>query len=372
MLALALASASTLSMFWNTGREAPSWLPPESFPPHPDLLMDRAIRPLSEGQKLEERDLSHITERLALAPLTAEPFIIAGARPLTSGSFDEAETLLQIAVRRDPRSKEARVLLLDIYAAKGNARGAVSQIEALYNLMPSRRPLLRDALVYLASLPSTRSEALDAIALDPLKRDVVRGLARSGASASMLLDTLEAFAPFDTGDQHEFVASIATPLLRAGDWEGARRIWSEFNPRALTNGELIVDPLFTGEFGPPFGWQVHSRPYGYARFDRDGLTGEFYGRRAGVLVSQTIVLEPGRYRASIAVEAPAGGLELVVKCNQGADLVSARLTGRRQDLEFDVDSECVALDLAVTGKPSDPPSLTAFRIIQINVERLQP
>lgn len=373
ILALVMAYASGLSMFWNSGRQVPSSLAPQILRTHPDALMKQAARSLidSEGQ-IQQIELAEVKAGLKYAPLGDEPFVVEAARQMVSGRTAEAETLLRIALRRNPRSREARVLMLDLLAAQGDARGAVAQIEVLYRLMPNRRPLLRDALVYLASLPSTRRDTLEAISEDTHKREVLEGFARSGASASFLLDTLEAFEPFDFGEREKFTASLATPLLRAGDWQGARRVWGEFNPGAFVNGNLLIDPQLTGEYGPPFGWELRSGRHGYARLDQAGLTGEFYGRRAGTLAAQTIVLDPGRYRLTTLSEEMGRGLAVALKCLGQEDLSAMRLSRGEQSLEFFVDVNCPALELLVQGIPSDPPTSTSFRIRHVGLERAAP
>ncbi len=167
-------------------------------------------------------------------------------------------------------------------------------------------------------------------------------------------------------------ASLATPLLRAGDWQGARRVWGEFNPGAFVNGNLLLDPQFTGEYGPPFGWEVRSGRHGYARLEQAGLTGEFYGRRAGPLAAQTIVLDPGRYRLTTVSEEMGRGLGVALKCPGQEDLAAMRLAQGEQTLEFVVDGNCPALELLVEGIPSDPPTATSFRIRQVGLERIAP
>lgn len=368
---LLLACLSTLTWFWNSGRQAPAIFWP-ALQQHPGRVMDAATIDFraSRGQ-IQGIDLAALQAALSGSPLEEEPFVFAAANLASGGDIAQAERLLRVALRRNPRSREARILLLDLLARRGNTQEAVAQIEVLSRLLPEQRAQLRNTLVLLASIPSTRRETLEAITVNANKIDVLRGLAHSGASASMLLESLDAVGEIDPGeDQEGFVNALVNPLVRAGDWQGALRLWTHFNPAAFAGGDLLLDPNFEGTFGPPFGWALRRDNQGYARFGEDGLVGEFYGRRRAEFARQVLLLEPGDYRLRVRSQDVGTGLLMEVECPGSGELASERLEERNEEMAFSVTQACPAQILKLMGRPSDPPRGSAFSISEIQIERV--
>lgn len=361
----------TLTWYWNSGRQAPAIFGPALFE-KPDRVMDAATLGFraSRGQ-LEDIDLAGLQASLRADPLEEEPFVFAAASLVAAGEIAQAERLLRIAVRRNPRSREARILLLDLLTRRGHTAEAVAEIEVLANLLPDQRPQLRNTLVLLASIPSTRRQTLEAITINANKMEVLRGLARSGASASMMLNSLDAVGELELGgDPEVFVNTLVNPLIQAGDWQGALRLWNHFNPTAFAEGSLVLDPRFEGTFGPPFGWAVRSGNYGYARLGEDGLVGEFYGRRRAELARQVLLLEPGNYLLRAQSRDVGTGLILELECPGSGELVSGRLKERNEEIAFSVSQACPAQVLKLVGRPTDPPRPSVFSISEIQLERV--
>lgn len=372
LVSLLLVYASVLSFSWSADRELPVQLTLPGLEAEPALAMEAATARFTEtGGSLEGIDLEFLKTELARAPLEEEPYLYGAVEHMAEGRIADAERLLEVAVRRDPRSSVARVLLLDLLARRGNARDSVVQIEVLTRLVPAQRAALQNTLVYLASMPSTRTATLETINDRSLKMHVLRRLAQDGASASMLLDAIGLVGDLDLGDeQASFVSSIVNPLLSAGDWEGGRRLWTSFNEGAFADGTLILDPTFSGAYGPPFGWEVRTGSEGYARLTNDGLVGEFYGRRQTVLAQQTVILEPGDYHVRVAAQDEGRGIQLAVRCKNGSELIIVALTNRNEVADFAVPAGCPALDIQLRGRPSDPPATSSFLISEIGLERM--
>ncbi|MWV26955.1 tetratricopeptide repeat protein [Aurantiacibacter rhizosphaerae] len=371
VVALALAYVSVISAFWNLGRRLPEAIAVEGLAEHPDRIMGRATLSFRESRgKLDSIDFPSLRRALARAPLEEEPFVFTAAQLAASGRIAEAEAMLRESIRRNPRSREGRLIFLTLLAQRGNAHEAVTQIEALYRLMPEQRPVLRDTLVYLASFPGTRQSTLAAVSEDLHKRDILQGLARSGASASMLLETLDAFRDVVPRDAREsFVASLSGPLLRAGDPRGALRVWMHFNPEAYADGSVLLDEHLNGSFAPPFGWEVRGGSDGYARIGNNGLEGEHYGRRAALLAQQTAILGPGEYTLSVLAENHGRGLSFDVSCNKEGDIATVDLESRENRTHLNVPNDCPAVTLELRARPSDPPRKSMFRITQVSLER---
>lgn len=371
LLAVLLCIASLLSFLWTTGRAGPDFMAAIGLQSNPSSVMNAATLQFRANRgELTGIDFDALNAALALAPLEEEPFVYVAADNMSAGRLDEAEDLLLRAIRRNPRSRVGRALLIDVLARQGEARDAVVQIEALYRLEPDQRPMLMEMVASVASAPEMREATFAALTEKPLKLHVLRSLARNGASASELLEALALAGDLDLGDERgAFVTSLASPLADAGDWQGARELFTTFYPDAYTDGALILDPTFTGQFPPPFGWFLASNSEGYARSTAQGLAGEYYGRRRTVLARQTVILEPGDYQ--IGVEAPnAGrGLRLVVLCRGGGELGDQRIGEQLDMLRFSVPSDCQAVEIELEGRPADPPVTSPFLIEEVRFER---
>ncbi len=371
LAALGFMVLSALTLFWNKGWQAPQFVG-TALQEHPDRVMTAEAREFGESLvQAGSVDTRRSQSFLAKAPLEEEPFVIAGANLDPDQEIERSESLLRIAVRRNPRSREARLLLLDRLARRGDVTGAVAQVEVLTRLLPSEgRAMMSDALVALVNEPSLRRETLAAIEGNTTKLEMLRALSRNGANASVLLESIETLGQLDLGERRDdFVASLVNPLLRAGDWQGALRVWTYFNPTASAGDDLVLDPQFAGEFGPPFGWEVRSNSNGYARLGDRGLEGEFYGRSNTELARQVLFLDPGDYSLTIRSETLGEGIRLLVACPQEGTILEEPLDDRSKTMQFSLTGDCPAPALRILGRASDPPRASAFAISEIELER---
>ncbi|MGB3795502.1 MAG: hypothetical protein WA957_04280 [Alteraurantiacibacter sp.] len=369
---LALAMASGLSFIWNTGRTASGVVDLGGLAAHPQRSMDAATLAFRRDRgKLDQVDHGQLDAALAQAPLEAAPFVYAGAQLANAGRLAEAERLLDIATHRNPRSREARALLLQNAMASGNGRAAVTQIEVMYRLQRDERPVLSEALIYLASMPETRPSTLAAISDNRHRRDVLQGMARWGASPAMLISAKQALGDLDLGrDRDDFVRSLVNSLLAIKDWSGARRVWSTYYPDATDRSGLVVDPSFTGQFGPPFGWTVQSAPNGEADLGESGLTGRYSGSERAELARQLVLADPGQYRLSIKSADTGNGLWIEVACAGSTAIAEQQVTAGSQGLNVTVGSDCRALDVMILARPSALQSSQGFRLTSLQMERI--
>lgn len=369
-LALVLGCASMLAYFWTTDRSVPGEIAGLILNAHPDRTFntETLIFRQSRGD-ISGLDLGAVRQATSYAPLEEDIFVFAGARLVVEAQHNNAETLLGIATRRNPRSREARLLLADLLVRRGDTRNAVNHIEALYRLEPGQRSTLQGILSYLASVPATRAATLEALTEPSLKLHILRSQARNGASASMLLDAAERMIDFDLGeDRAPLVAAITTPLLNDGDWEGARRLWTNFYPDALSGDDMMIDPGFSGDYPAPFGWLIGSDRAGYARVSDLGLEGEYYGRRRAVLARQAVIAAPGRYRLVVTAATTGPGLRAELACRGREKIGEVGLSGARTEFFFVVPTGCTALDVMLVGGPLDPPIANSFEIREIRIE----
>ncbi|WP_394729495.1 tetratricopeptide repeat protein [Altererythrobacter sp. GH1-8] len=315
-------------------------------------------------------DLASLNSALSWAPLEDEPYTFAAAQQFGSGDPERVEALLKVALHRNPRSREARVYLLEHLVDQGRAREAIEQIEILSLLMPDRRGLFQSNLLYLVTFPDTRPEAIAALTDNTIRLNLMRSLANAGASASMILDTHDAFEDFDLGaDPSASISSWIAPLIERSDYNGALRVWRRFNPEAKA-GALLVDNKFSGRFGPPFGWTIRSGPNGYAKLGDAGLTGEYYGRRPASLAQQVLLLSPGAYKISFSDLASVGPLKFVIRCLGGQELANDGIEQKLATTFSVPTSGCDAQTIEISGRPTDPPRSVQFGIGNVALERL--
>lgn len=371
-LALALGYLALVALFWNLGTAVPAGMAPAILNAHPRQTMEIA-RLAAVHADAETASHAHeaAVDALATAPLEEEPFVLAASGFGEQRSITEADHLLRIAVRKNPRSRSARARLIQTSVQRGEVGEAVRQVEAMYRLRASQTDRLRGALAIMASFPQTRRQTLEAIKLPALKQDILRDMARLGVSANLLEQSIAILGSFEGAQRHEgFAASLASPLLENGDWEGAYRIWSIFNPDAPQAGTGVIDPGFVGKFEAPFGWTVRNSREGFAQLGQGGLTGEYYGRGTPTLAQQATPLAPGTWRVSIASAAPTSGLEVVIRCRGGTTLLELPLREIAETGQFDAGEDCPIVDIAFTGKPSDPPRFSSFRFEHVELERV--
>jgi tetratricopeptide (TPR) repeat protein len=308
---------------------------------------------------------------LAAAPLEEEPFIVAALVEQKEGRYEEAVRLLDIARRRSARSYEARFLAVDSNMAAGNIATAVKDLEALLRLAREQRPLTQETLVLLAGHPETGGPALAAIEEDSTKVMVLTGLARALASPPDLLEAIRVTRASEAvRDNPGAVNAITRPLIDAGDYPAAYRVWSELVGEKSRGDGFVGDPEFAGTIPPPFGWAVRSGSDGYAILASPGLAGEAYGRRAAQLASQVLVLPAGAYRLEVDIRDASEALEARMQCLKGEEVFRARLDeAGALKRRFSIPADCAAQSLELRARASDPPRADGFSIRSITIAR---
>ena len=370
-VALGLGYLALLSVFWNLGHGAPPSLAPASLRAHPETTMNMAVSMAMQGGQTERaRGRELASSSLAIAPLEEEAFVLAANGATANRDLAKADRLLRLAVRRNPRSRLARAYLMQTSIRLNDVGEAVRQVEALDRLQATQTDRLRSMLAMLASFDQSRRPILDAITRESLKRGILRDMARLGVSAEVLEESLNLLEPLEwQADESDFGRALAVPLLRNGDWQGARRIWARFQAGPPTDS-AIVDPDLTGAFAPPFGWEVETGREGYARLGTDGLTGEFYGKGSPVLARQVTPLEPGTYQLSVSNTEGSSVLELAVSCQRSEPLAEIPLRDAVETIRFETDEQCPVVEIIFSGKPSDPPKVEAFVVRHVELERI--
>lgn len=264
------------------------------------------------GQK--EFDIVSARRALASAPLASEPFAVIAASSLSGdprGTTATELALLREALRRDPRSRAARILTLRSMAASGNLTGAFEQLDVLNRLSPVLVARAMDSIARLVSTPERMDLALKSLANHrSLYGPFVDGMVGKNKSSAILVRLANGLPPYILA-MPTIRNSVVAQLVDAGEIALARSLWLRGIPSAPPG--LVFSPDFSDRrTSPPFNWQMLAGPSGSAEFGRNGgLAVVYYDRSPGRLARQIVTLAPGRYRLSTEFKLLSGSADNV-------------------------------------------------------------
>lgn len=280
--------------------------------------------------------------------LAYEPYLLAaaGAFPTErSAGTSRAADLLREALRRNPRSAQARALLLRRALLTGDVREAIGQIAMLDRLNRDYAIALLGGLGRGLTTKAQIDEANRELSLNPaLYREVVRGftaVAKPAPLVAQLAGGLQGPALRDIA----VTGPLVDRLVELGDIDAGHALWRRAGGDRA-GPALLSDPAFAVSDGhPPFAWKYAQTDSGVAERQRQGggVFIDYYGRDAGSLLRQLVTLAPGTYRLTIVYEPlgrTPGTLAARVSCASRTDalaqvsLQGGSAAGRRK-LAFD-------------------------------------
>lgn len=314
---------------------------------------------------------------LAGSPLAFEPFFGAAAaafRDKSAAGSPRDAALLREALRRNPRSRESRLLLLRHALGTGKLNEAIDQIAVLSRLNTGGVDQLMVGLGGAIRSVRQVNETVDALKPHPeLYKPFMRGfkLARQPAELTVaLVSRLPKSALADP----EVRRTAIEQMVEARAFAEARTLWGTSNGKT---GGLVYSPDFAdSKAPPPFNWALTENASGVTeRQKEEGLLVDYYGRSPGSLASQLLTLPPGNYTAQLEYMTQAGtpgSTVLQVSCAGSPDkLALLPLDGkpgaeRTASLVFSVPADgCGGQTLAIAGRVQerrDPQTLTAKRL----------
>lgn len=270
------------------------------------------------------------------APLAFEPFLYAGAATFPNDrsiGTQHGAQLLTEALHRDPRSRQARMLLLRRAVGTGQLDAAIAHLAVLDRLSHNDTARLLNGVGRSITTPAQVDEVAGALGRHPeLFPEFVEGFNAAPKSTHVVLRlafALPASAIADvairSGLVTKLVANQAYPEARDVARRGAKS-----NP-----SDLINDPTFSWEKSfPPFGWEYFQNGTGLAeRQGKGSVFVDYFGRRSGPLLRQLLTLAPGRYRIGLegeATEPSKGSIALRVRCADAeGDIILVPLSLKR-------------------------------------------
>ena len=207
--------------------------------------------------------------------------------------------------------------------------------------------------------PQLESALLGALAADPANRSLI----------------LELWSGRGGEEARGWQSRLTNSLVDARRYGEARDAWARFSGISARPDQLL-DPEFTGQSLPPFGWTLVSGPGGVAEPEGGGrLHILYYGRDNLVLASQLMTLPPGRYLLSMQVSGAsptAKALSWSVRClPSSGPIASTAIAGSGTlSVPFAVPSSgCEAQRLELAGTAPEFPEKADLAISKLRLER---
>jgi len=311
------------------------------------------------------------------SPLAFEPFFgvaAASFRDKTSVGGARDAALLQEALRRNPRSREARLLLLRHALGTGKLSEAIDQIAVLNRLTPGAANQLMAGLGGAIRSQRQVDEAVDALKPHPeLYRPFLRGFKLARQAPELAIRLVSRLPEPALADPVVRKMAIEE-MVEAKAFAEARALWGKGLGKP---GQLVHSPDFSdSKAPPPFNWTLAESESGVAERDRGGgLLVDYYGRSPGLLASQLLTLAPGSYTARLEYSTEAGNPSapgVQVRC-AGSPAPRALLpldamvgASRTASLAFTVPAEgCKGQVLGLAGRVQerrDPQTLLVRRL----------
>lgn len=342
-----------------------------AWPGHPQAELWSGLTGIAAatraGRPVSPATLAMLMDAARKSPLAAEPFLVRGVQGRLAGNESLAGKAFLAAELRDGRSVPARYFLADHDLRSGDARDGLRQIAVLARMIPNGVVALSPFVASYAqdprnwpqlralfqSNPNLGDSALSALAADPRNADLVLRLAPR------------------TGAQGLWANRLVQTLVTAGDYAKAGQVWRRVNDVSAPPGALIYDSGFTDATAPgPFNWTLTSSPLGLAERRGGRLHVIYYGQDDGVLASQLLLLEPGRYRLAMqATGDVAGLLSWTVTCADSSAQLLKLAVASRTDGSFTVPAGCTAQRLELAGSAPELPRTVDVTIGGLSLQR---
>lgn len=340
------------------------------------------VMQLDPSDRIPAGIVAQARRALAVAPLSSEPFAGAGSagfgKPDSFGSNADA-ALLREALRRNPRSREARALLLRYALGTDQLGPAIDQLAVLNRLNPGAIDKLMGAFGQTLASEQQVIAAVDALKPHPeLYRPFLGGFVRANKAAPLAIALVTRLPASSFNDPEVHQVSIQL-MVKAQAFGAARALWGG-RPGKQPTG-LVFSPDFTDRRAqPPFNWQLTTDESGAAEYGKSGgLSVIYYGRQSGALVRQLLTLAPGTYTARVKYRTLSGlpgaiGLEL--RCAGSPEAVALRPLDGKVDsvaeatLSFAVPAQgCGGQMLALVGRPIEERRQQELVVQRLDVTR---
>jgi hypothetical protein len=307
-------------------------------------------------------------------PLAPEPFLVRGVQAQLAGDRATAQKAFEAAQWRDPRSLPAAYFLAERYFQKGDVDRGLREIAAVARLAPNGEGTVAPYLAIYARDPANWPRLRALFRANPgLADSTLIVLASNATTTPAVLALTDQRTP--SADEG-WLPPLLNTLTSAGQYAKARSIWAR-TAAAIHPGELIHDASFNDKSSPPpFNWTLTSSGVGLAERQSGGrLRVLFYGQDDGILATQLLLLEPGKYELSMRLLGDAARAKLLtwsIWCDKaGAPISSVTIDAATHGWRFEVPSGCAAQWLKLSGSSSDIAEQVDVSITALKLERVK-
>ncbi|MCH4543986.1 tetratricopeptide repeat protein [Ochrobactrum sp. A-1] len=317
-------------------------------------LLIAALNESYERSSLE--DLLGVTYAgLLFSPLDARFHSLLGELRLRSGDNEEAHRLFLQAHRLSHTEVHALQYLIEHAIETGDYAEAVEYIDVLLRRWPDRADAVFPLLPQLLTHKTAYATIAAAMATDaPWRARLLNGLARQeeglGFAYQLLLELADTTHPAKQGE----ISTVIRGFMSAKRYDEAYRLFRFTIPQ---EERALAGFIYNSAFLPsslsslPFSWQYRNSRAAEIRLPAVGtLSGasvNFLSAPAkDIVLHQTLVLAPGRYRLVAEVDASSlrapRALYWRVRCQDQReellrlDIPEGSYQGRRLEADFDV------------------------------------
>jgi hypothetical protein len=350
-------------------------LAPLSPPALISAAMAEVGRAAANGQDVDEPTLDKLELAAAGAPLRPEPFLVQAAIAERNGDLARAQSLLEMARWRDPRSAAALYLLADVWLREGKIVQGLRQLALMSRIMPATSVQLVPALAEFARSPGARETLAAILRTNPeLRRPLLIALSTDPDNAGLALalsgPELRSAEPESEG----WKSRLLRGLVQRGDTERAYAVWRQFAGLPPSYSSLLFNGEFKNLAAPaPFNWTFNSGSAGIAEPASGTLRILFYGNAEMTLASQLLLLKPGSYRFEAPVNGnpTAGGLSWTLTCSRaGPPIMDMPLNSSAPVARFAVPADCPSQSLRLKGHLEDMPRDSDVQVGPVQLERV--
>lgn len=347
-----------------------------AWPEHPKALASGSLLAVAQvagrGDPVPSETKGNLRRLAATSPLSAEPFLVAGATEVRNGNYGVARRLLVHARERDPRSAAARYLLSDLYLRQNQLAPALQEVAVLRRLAPSISGPLIKALAEFIRLSGATKEVRGVLDSDPeLENMLLTELATEPRNAAVILQLAR---PHRSSDRiPSWHQRLVASLVEAGEYGRAFLLWRRYAPRG--DAATDISNFERSSLPSPFTWTFSESSAGSAAPDGNALQIFFTGRQNLTFASKLAMLPSDTYGISLRVsgEPPAeGNVSWSVTClPEGKQVAQLPVSDAGQvSLRFEIPADCVAQKLELKGFGQVFPETAEFTISDFRVRRL--
>ena len=244
-------------------------------------------------------------------PLDNGALARAALRASISGQAVVAQSLMTELLHRDPRSRPARLWLMNHALQAGDLGRAASQVDRLLALNPHMQVQYFPILADLARRRGGERPVASLLARNPPWREYFLGYLTTRDVGRDLIFRLTAGPTAVAGAGGSGAqAALLQSLVARGDYDGAYLAWINFLPEgALAKVAPVYDGEFAGLPGPqPFNWSFNDGEAASVGIESgQGLQIDYSGTKAVRMAGQTLLLKPGQYRFDYVAHGSGGG-----------------------------------------------------------------